>query len=109
MGAVTEVDQTECMTSLPGTWWPIQRSVEPGRVAVLTVSHNTKALTALLLWSLYRALEWPTLEVVVVDNRSHDGSAELLAEIHEAGLCTLIANEQNICTTARGSTRGSRG
>jgi glycosyltransferase involved in cell wall biosynthesis len=55
-----------------------------------------KTLTALLLWSLYRALEWPTLEVIVVDNGSHDGSAELLAEIQEAGLCTRIANQQNL-------------
>ena len=33
--------------------WPA-RPVTPGRVAVITVSYNTRELTALLLWSLRR-------------------------------------------------------
>ena len=52
----------------------------PGRVAVVTVSYNTRELTALLLWSLRRILAWESLEIVVVDNGSKDGSAELLGE-----------------------------
>ena len=57
--------------------WP-DRPVRPGRVAVITVSFNTRELTALLLWSLRRVLEWESLEAIVVDNGSKDGSAELL-------------------------------
>jgi glycosyltransferase involved in cell wall biosynthesis len=74
--------------------WP-DRPVTPGRVAVATVSYNTRELTALLLWSLRRILEWESLEVVVVDNGSADGSAELLAKIDAAGGCRLLANAGN--------------
>jgi glycosyltransferase involved in cell wall biosynthesis len=74
--------------------WP-DRPVTPGRVAVITVSFNTRELTALLLWSLRRILEWESLEVIVVDNGSDDGSAELLARIAAAGGCRLVANEAN--------------
>jgi glycosyltransferase involved in cell wall biosynthesis len=74
--------------------WP-DRPVTPGRVAVVTVSYNTRELTALMLWSLRRILEWEPLEVVVVDNGSKDGSAELLAKIDAAEGCRLIPNTSN--------------
>ena len=74
--------------------WP-DRPVTPGRVAVITVSYNTRELTALLLWSLRRILAWGSLEIVVVDNGSTDGSAELLAKVDAAGGCRLIANADN--------------
>ena len=74
--------------------WP-DGPAEPGRVAAVTVSYNTRELTALLLWSLRRILRWESLEAVVVDNGSADGSAELLAKIDAAGGCRLIANPGN--------------
>ena len=74
--------------------WP-DGLVTPGRVAVITVSYNTRELTALLLWSLRRVLVWEALEIVVVDNASKDGSADLLAKIDAAGGCRLIANAGN--------------
>lgn len=74
--------------------WP-DGPVTPGRVAVITVSYNTRELTALLLWSLRRVLAWKALEIVVVDNASKDGSADLLAKIDEVGGCRLIANVGN--------------
>ena len=64
-------------------------------MAVITVSFNTRELTELMLWSLRRILEWESLEVVVVDNGSTDGSAELLANIDAAGGCRLIPNASN--------------
>lgn len=70
--------------------WP-DRPVTPGLVTVIAVSYNTRELTALLLWSLRRILAWEPLEVVVVDNGSRDGSAELLARVSVAGGCRLIA------------------
>jgi glycosyltransferase involved in cell wall biosynthesis len=76
-------------------WWPAGSKGTPGGVAVLTVSYNTRELTALLLWSLHRILAWPDLEIVVVDNGSRDGSAELLAEAAAAGVCVLLANDVN--------------
>jgi hypothetical protein len=74
--------------------WP-DGPVTPGRVAVITVSYNTRELTALLLWSLRRILSWESLEIVVVDNGSKDGSADLLAKVDAAGGCRLIANAGN--------------
>ena len=62
---------------------------------MITVSYNTRELTALLLWSLRRILAWGSLEIVVVDNGSTDGSAELLAKVDAAGGCQLIANAYN--------------
>jgi len=62
---------------------------------VVTISYNTRELTALLLWSLRRILDWESLETVVVDNGSRDGSAELLAEIDAGGGCRLIPNAGN--------------
>ena len=77
-------------------WWPRDAEGEAARVAVVTVSYNTKELTALLLWSLYRVLDWAALDVVVVDNGSNDGSSEMLAHGQDAGLCVLIANDDNV-------------
>jgi GT2 family glycosyltransferase len=57
-------------------------------VAALTVSYNTRELTAFLLWSLRTIVSWPELEVVVVDNGSRDGSAQLLAGAERGGACT---------------------
>jgi glycosyltransferase involved in cell wall biosynthesis len=64
-------------------------------VAVVSVSYNTRELTALLLWSLRRIVNWPGLEIVIVDNGSRDGSAELLAEAAQAGVCALVVNDVN--------------
>ena len=69
------------------------------RVTVLTVSHDTMALTALLLWSLRRVLDVPahvSLDVLVVDNGSTDGSRELLSGLAAAGACRLLTNDRNI-------------
>jgi glycosyltransferase involved in cell wall biosynthesis len=74
--------------------WP-DCPVTPRRVAVVTVSYNTRELTALLLWSLRRILRWESLEIVVVDNGSKDGSAVLRAKIDAAGGCRLIPNVSN--------------
>lgn len=76
-------------------WWPRGREADRERVAVVTVSYNTRELTALLLWSLRTIVDWPDLEIVVVDNGSRDGSAELLADAARAGLCVVLANDVN--------------
>ena len=76
-------------------WWPRGQKADPERVAVVSVSYNTRELTGLLVWSLCRIVHWPGLEIVIVDNGSQDGSAELLAEAGQAGVCVLLANEIN--------------
>ena len=65
-------------------------------VGLVTASYNTRELTALLLWSLYRVLDHAVDTVVVVDNASTDGSRELLSLAREAGICTLITNDANV-------------
>lgn len=65
------------------------------RVAVVSVSYNTRELTGFLLWSLRRIVTWRGLEIVIVDNGSRDGSAELLTEAARAGICVVLANDVN--------------
>jgi glycosyltransferase involved in cell wall biosynthesis len=76
-------------------WWPEQPPARRGQVAVVSVSFNTRELTAFLLWSLRRIVSWPSLEIIIVDNGSTDGSAELLAEAEQAGVCVVLANDGN--------------
>lgn len=76
-------------------WWPAGPGARRGSAAALTVSYNTRELTAFLLWSLRTIVSWPELEIVVVDNDSRDGSAQLLAEAERGGVCTLLANHGN--------------
>ncbi len=76
-------------------WWPTVPGASRERVAVVSVSYNTRELTGLLLWSLRRIVNWPGLEIVIVDNGSRDGSAELLAEAAQAGVCALVGNDVN--------------
>ena len=76
-------------------WWPRVPGAGRERVAVVSVSYNTRELTGFLLWSLRRIVNWPGLEIVIVDNGSRDGSAQLLAEAGQAGVCVLLANDVN--------------
>ncbi len=76
-------------------WWPEGRPAARDRVTVVCASYNTKELTGLLLWSLRRIVRWPDLDIVVVDNGSRDGSAEMLAGAAREGVCTLLANDTN--------------
>jgi glycosyltransferase involved in cell wall biosynthesis len=76
-------------------WWPQMPVTARERVAVVTVSYNTRELTAFLLWSLRTIVKWRDLEIVVVDNGSRDGSAHLLTEAARAGICVLLPNEVN--------------
>jgi hypothetical protein len=76
-------------------WWPAGPEASGESAAALIVSYNTRELTAFLLWSLRTIVSWPELEIVVVDNGSRDGSAQLLAEAGRGGVCTLLANHDN--------------
>jgi glycosyltransferase involved in cell wall biosynthesis len=79
--------------------WPklTEYQNNPGQVTAITVSYNTLELTALLLYSLWQVLDWPAFDgVVIIDNGSTDGSRELLIELDRAGLCTLLANSDNV-------------
>ena len=80
--------------------WP-DRPITPGRVAVVTASYNTRELTSLMLWSLRRILRREPLEIVVVDNGSKDGSAELLGKIDAAGGADSSRTRATPCTARR--------
>jgi GT2 family glycosyltransferase len=77
-------------------WWPGAPAGSRDLVAVVSVSYNTRELTALLVWSLRRIVNWPGLQIVIVDNGSRDGSAELLAEAGRSGVCVVLANDVNL-------------
>jgi glycosyltransferase involved in cell wall biosynthesis len=62
-------------------------------VGIVVANFNTRRLTGQLVFSLYRLLGGDQFsELVVVDNASTDGSRELLAALHRAGLIHLIRN-----------------
>jgi len=73
-------------------------------LSVVIPSWNTRELLAACLEHLERA-EKPATEVIVVENASADGSAELVAERFPA--CVLIRNERNE-GFARGCNQGMR-
>ncbi|MCB9149629.1 MAG: glycosyltransferase [Caldilineaceae bacterium] len=77
-------------------WWPQTTSTEPpSGLVIASANYNTKPLIARLLWSVYRFLGSEVRSVLIVDNGSTDGSVELLQAAADAGLCALIANQQN--------------
>jgi glycosyltransferase involved in cell wall biosynthesis len=62
-------------------------------VGIVVANFNTHRLISQLVFSLYRQLGGDQFsELVVVDNASSDGSRELLAALHRAGLVHLIRN-----------------
>lgn len=73
--------------------WPSDRSFGAAeRVGVIMVSYNTIAVTAQAIYALLRTVRTPAMRLVVVDNASTDGSAELLTALAKAGLCEVIVN-----------------
>lgn len=75
--------------------WPAGLPVGPNApVGVVMVSFNTMALTAQVIYSLYRNIRQPAFHLLVVDNGSTDGSAEMLQALADAGLCEVILNAE---------------
>jgi glycosyltransferase involved in cell wall biosynthesis len=80
------------------TRWPTARGTTPREqphVAIVVANWNTRQLIAQLIFSLFRSLgRGEFSQIVVVDNGSTDGSAELLAALSEAGLVHAILNQK---------------
>ena len=76
------------------------------QVSVVIVSYNVKDLLRDCLRSVFREGEEVPLEVIVVDNASHDGSAEMVRE--EFPQVRLIINDQNL-GFAKAANRGTDG
>lgn len=74
--------------------WPSPSSDQQPDVSVVLVSFNTRDLLRDALASLPRAAGPRTLEVIVVDNASHDGSAEMAGR--EFPQATVVALAENI-------------
>ena len=75
--------------------WPIDAPAGPqAPVGVVTVSFNTRELTAQMIYSLFRHIQAPRLHLVVVDNASTDGSAPMLQALADAGLCEAVFNAE---------------
>jgi hypothetical protein len=75
--------------------WPTGLAVAPDApVGVAVVGYNTLDLTALTIYSLFRHVRTLRLRLVVVDNASTDGSAQMLEALADAGLCEVILNQE---------------
>jgi GT2 family glycosyltransferase/glycosyltransferase involved in cell wall biosynthesis len=66
------------------------------KVSIVIVTWNNVEYTRLCLESVARNTLWPALEVIVVDNASHDGTRDFLVTMSErlSGL-ELIFNDEN--------------
>jgi N-acetylglucosaminyl-diphospho-decaprenol L-rhamnosyltransferase len=71
---------------------PSGQAPKPPKVSALVVSYNRKALLRRALEALERSEARDTLEVVVVDNGSTDGSQELESEFHRARFIRIPRN-----------------
>lgn len=62
-------------------------------LAVIVVSYNTREILKECLQEVYRHIKGVTLEVVVVDNNSHDGSTEMVSvDFPQTKLLSLTEN-----------------
>ncbi len=64
------------------------------QLSVIIVNWNTLKVTSDCIQSLLDVKEISSIEIIVIDNASHDGSVEKLKESFPQ--ITLIANEQNV-------------
>jgi GT2 family glycosyltransferase/glycosyltransferase involved in cell wall biosynthesis len=64
-------------------------------VSVILVSYNNQELTRLCLESVLRDTTHPNVEVLVVDNASTDGSAEMLGAMRD-GRVRVVLNQDNV-------------
>ncbi|MBN63295.1 MAG: glycosyl transferase family 2, partial [Gemmatimonadetes bacterium] len=64
------------------------------RLSVVFLSYNTRDLTEQALRTVLDAAEGMEVEIFVVDNASHDGSADMVAEKFPA--VKLLRNEDNV-------------
>ena len=72
---------------------PLEQTEQPD-VSVVIVSFNTKDLTRKCIRTLERESEGVSVELIVVDNASRDGSADMLAE--EFPYAKLILSDENL-------------
>ena len=65
------------------------------KVSIVIVSYNNHDLTRLCIDSVLHESMHPNIEILVVDNASTDGSAEMLAALHDDRVRVLL-NRENV-------------
>ncbi len=88
------VARANTWTARAATMQAAIRDAHP-KVSVIVVSYDNQALTRACLESVLRNSMHPHLEVLVVDNGSKDGSAEMLAALHDERV-RVILNRENV-------------
>jgi GT2 family glycosyltransferase len=88
----------------------IARATDVLDISILIVSFNTRELTLACLASVYENTRRVSFEVIVVDNASHDGSAQAIREAFPD--VQVIDNDTNrgfaaACNSAASGARGS--
>jgi len=76
-------------------------------VSVLVAAHNEEAVIADTIRHL-RAVDWPEVEIVVVDDGSTDATPEILGELARAGPTGTVTWTQQRFGGARGGGRPTR-
>lgn len=64
-------------------------------LSVIIVSYNTKGLTENCTKSVLKEKDYTSLEIIVIDNDSQDGSVEMLRNYRKKGQIRLIENASN--------------
>ncbi|HEX7668742.1 MAG TPA: glycosyltransferase family 2 protein [Polyangiaceae bacterium] len=88
------------MVDVPGTAFPT--------LTIIVVTYKNRALCETSLAAVRRNAVWPGLEILVVDNGSSDGSAEMLKNLaREDSRVGVISNTENL-GFARAANQGLR-